>query len=193
MTQLGVVLNNPESQEKAYKHIRNHLSGKNISVYPWQKIIPELASYIKLDRGSNLIFQAILIFLILFTIFNTLLMSILERKKEFAVLLALGTQISYLKRQLLLESILLGLIGCLIGLAIGGLAAYALQIYGFDIRTIYDEGVNISGFAVSPVIHARLTSSLMLWLTGIILSATLVLSLISIRQATTIDIAETLR
>jgi len=193
MTQLGVVLKDPESQQKASKQIERYISDKKISVYPWQKIIPELASYIKLDRGSNLIFQAILIFLILFTIFNTILMSVLERKKEFAVLLALGTQTSYLKRQLLLESILLGLIGCLIGLTIGGLAAYALQIYGFDIRLIYDEGVSISGFAVSPIIHARLTSSLMFWLAAIVLTATLILSLISMRQATKIDIAETLR
>ena len=167
--------------------------GRNIAVYPWQKIIPELASYIKLDRGSNLIFQAILIFLILFTIFNTILMSVLERKREFAVLLALGTQTPFLKGQLLLESLLLGLIGCLAGLTIGGLAAYALQVYGFDIRLIYHEGVNISGFAVSPIIHARLTSSIMFWLGGIVLTATLFLSLISMRRTTKIDIAETLR
>lgn len=193
MTQLGVVLKDPDSQKRANQQIGKYALEEKVLAYPWQKIIPELASYIKLDRGSNLIFQAILIFLILFTIFNTILMSVLERKKEFAVLLALGTQTSYLKRQLLLESILLGLIGCLIGLTIGGLAAYALQIYGFDIRLIYDEGVSISGFAVSPIIHARLTSSLMFWLAAIVLTATLILSLISMRQATKIDIAETLR
>ena len=120
-------------------------------------------------------------------------MSVLERKREFAVLLALGTQTPFLKGQLLLESFLLGLIGCLAGLTIGGLAAYALQVYGFDIRLIYHEGVNISGFAVSPIIHARLTSSIMFWLGGIVLTATLFLSLISMRRTTKIDIAETLR
>ena len=193
MTQLGVVLKDPDLQNKAIRQIRSYVLGRNIAVYPWQKIIPELASYIKLDRGSNLIFQAILIFLILFTIFNTILMSVLERKREFAVLLALGTQTPFLKGQLLLESLLLGLIGCLAGLTIGGLAAYALQVYGFDIRLIYHEGVNISGFAVSPIIHARLTSSIMFWLGGIVLTATLFLSLISMRRTTKIDIAETLR
>ena len=192
-TQLGVVLSNPGAQKKVQSQIRAMIENAPISAHPWQKILPELASYIKLDRGSNLIFQAILMFLILFTIFNTILMSILERQKEFAVLLALGTHPNILKRQLLLESAFIGLIGCFLGLLVGGLAAYALQVWGFDIRKVYDEGMSISGFAVSPIMHARVTTSLFFWLGGVVLVATLLLSLIPMRRATNIDIARILR
>ncbi|MEE8320444.1 MAG: ABC transporter permease, partial [Gammaproteobacteria bacterium] len=95
-TQLGVVLNKPEALRKVQKEIKSMLKDRSISAHPWQEIMPELASYIKMDKGSNLIFQAILMFLILFTIFNTILMSILERQKEFAVLMAIGTKPSLL-------------------------------------------------------------------------------------------------
>jgi ABC-type lipoprotein release transport system permease subunit len=192
-TELGVILKNPEALKKVQKEIRSMIKQKKLSVYRWSEILPELASYIKLDKGSNLIFQAILIFLILFTIFNTILMSILERQKEFAVLMALGTKPSLLKRQLILESAFIGLLGCFVGLLVGGLAAYALQVWGFDIRKVVKQGMSISGFGVSPIMHARVTLSLFLWLGGIVLGATLLLSLIPMRRVSKIDIAETLR
>ena len=107
--------------------------------------------------------------------------------------MAIGTKPSLLKRQLLLESAFIGLIGCCFGLLVGGLAAYALQVWGFDIRKIVDESMNISGFAVSPIMHARLTPSLIIWLGGIVMGATLLLSLIPMRRVKKIDIAETLR
>jgi len=192
-TQLGVLLKKPETQKKALRQIRAMIEGNSAKAYPWQEIMPELASYIRVDKGSNIIFQFILMFLILFTIFNTILMSVLERQKEFAVLLAVGTKPGLLRRQLILESLFIGLIGTCMGLLIGGLASYALQVYGLDVTKIYGEGVSISGFAVSPIVHARITPSLLITVGGIVLGATLILSLIPMRRATKISIADTLR
>ena len=93
-------------------------------------MLPDVASYIKMDKGSNFVFQGILIFLILFTIFNTILMSVLERKREFAMLLALGTQPGKLRLQVLMESVFLGFIGCCLGMLLGGLASYLVNRYG---------------------------------------------------------------
>jgi len=192
-TQLGVILKNPGAQKKVLKQIRRLDQSGSFSAYPWQDIMPELASYIKLDRGSNLVLQAILLFLILFTIFNTILMSVLERSKEFAVLKALGTEPYQVRVQLLLESAFLGLVGCLIGLFVGGLVSYALQVRGLDITKFYSAGATISGFAVSPIVHARLTLSMLLWLIGIVMGATLIISLIPMRRAINVPVADTLR
>ncbi|MBW2324061.1 MAG: ABC transporter permease, partial [Deltaproteobacteria bacterium] len=192
-TQLGVVLKKASAQRKVIKWIQPIARENSFSVYPWQNVMPELASYIKLDRGSNLILQAILLFLILFTIFNTISMSVLERNKEFAVLKAIGTQSFHMRAQLILESVFIGLIGCFLGLLVGGLASYALQIWGFDITSLYSDEISISGFAVSPIIHAKLSGSMLFWLVGIVMGATLLLSLIPMRRATNVNIAETLR
>ncbi|MGD8371862.1 MAG: ABC transporter permease, partial [Syntrophobacterales bacterium] len=110
VSQLGVILRVPEAQESVLSEIQLLAAQDDIAVLPWQTVIPEIASYIKLDKGSNLIFQAILVFLILFTILNTILMSVLEREREFAILLALGTKPDQLRLQILLESFYLGLI-----------------------------------------------------------------------------------
>jgi len=192
-TQLGVVLRIPEAQEVILREARLMVAEQDIAVLPWQEVIPEIASYIKLDKGSNLIFQAILVFLILFTIFNTILMSVLEREREFAVLLALGTKPVQLRLQILMESAYLGLIGCALGLLVGGLAAWAAQVWGIDLRSLLEEGFTISGFAVSAKMHARVTTGLLLGTAGLVFGATLILSLIPMRHATRLSIVDQLR
>ena len=169
------------------------VNGQSIKGYPWQEILPELASYIKIDRGSNLIFQGILIFLILFTIFNTIFMSVIERQREFAVMMALGTEPSELKMQVLVETAFIGLIGCVFGLLLGGSGAYFVQIYGWDISSFLKEGISVSGFAISTDMHAKVTASLLMWLGGIVFGATMLLSLIPMRRATHVAIADVLR
>ncbi|UCG11754.1 MAG: ABC transporter permease [Deltaproteobacteria bacterium] len=193
VTQMGVVLRRPETQQYALQTIKGIVPDPTVAVLPWQEVIPEISSYIKLDRGSNLIFQALLIFLILFTIFNTLLMSVLERQREFAVLLALGTKPGQLRLQLLLESAFLGLMGCTIGLILGGLVSWAVQVWGIDLQSLLEEGFTISGFAVSAKMHARVTPDLLLNTTGLVLGATLFLSLIPMLRATRVSIVDQLR
>ena len=193
VSQLGVILRVPEAQEHVLHEVQLLAAQEDIAVLPWQKVVPEIASYIKLDKGSNLIFQAILIFLILFTIFNTILMSVLEREREFAVLLALGTKPDQLRLQILMESFYLGLIGCALGLLLGGLAAWIVQVWGIDLKSFLEEGFTISGFAVSTKMHARVTPGLLFGTTGLVLVATLVLSLIPMRRATRLSIVEQLR
>ena len=192
-TQLGVVLRIPEAQESILREVRLMIAEQDIAVLPWQEVIPEIASYIKLDKGSNWIFQAILVFLILFTIFNTILMSVLEREREFAVLLALGTKPVQLRLQILMESAYLGLIGCGLGLLVGGLAAWAAQVWGIDLRSLLEEGFTISGFAVSAKMHARVTTGLLLGTAGLVFGATLILSLIPMHRATRLSIVDQLR
>jgi len=192
-TQLGVVLRIPQAQESVLQKTRLMVAEQDIAVLPWQEVIPEIASYIKLDKGSNLIFQAILVFLILFTIFNTILMSVLERQREFAVLLALGTKPVLLRLQILMESVYLGLIGCALGLLVGGLAAWAVQVWGIDLRSLLEEGFTISGFAVSTKMHARVTIGLLLGTAGLVFAATLILSLIPMHRATRLSIVDQLR
>lgn len=191
-TQVGLLLDKPGAMERTIRQARPFLA-QGLEVYPWPDIIPEVAAYIKLDGGSNKVFQAILLFLILFTIFNTILMSVLERGREFAVLLALGTRPWLMRLQLMCEAALIGLLGCVFGALVGGSLSYLLQVKGFDIRHLYSGEVAISGFAINPVIHSRLTPQLVITLSLIVIGATLVLSLIPMRRATNIDIADTLR
>lgn len=192
-TQLGVILKRPGDQRSVIDLITPMVTGKDVAVLPWQSILPEVASFIRLRRTSNGVFQGLLFVIILFTILNTLLMSVIEREREFAVLLALGTPARQLKGQLFVESACIGCLACVVGLALGVSLALAMQIWGLDIGALMPKGVTISGFAVSTTIYASLTPPILYWIGGIVLGATLLLSLIPMRRITQVRIAETLR
>jgi ABC-type lipoprotein release transport system permease subunit len=193
VTQIGLVLHDPDDQATVLAAARRTLAGTGLAARPWQEVLPELAAFIRLDRASDWTFQGLLITIVLFTIFNTLLMSVLERRREFAVLLAIGTTPRQLAGQVLVESVLLALLGVAAGLAFGGAVAGWVQVYGLDLRLFLEEGMTISGLAVSDRLYARVTVRVLATLGGLVLGATLVLALAPMRRAARLEVAEALR
>ncbi len=191
-TQVGVVVDKASIRDQVMRKYMT-MAPKGVAVLPWEKVMPELETYIRLDRGSNRVLQGIIIFLCLFTIFNTIVMSVLERTREFAVMLSLGTSTGRVRGQILIESALLALLGVLVGLAIGGAFAGYLQIYGLDMSSLVGDEMDVSGFAVNTMVHPRLSWSLVTALGGSIFGATLLISLIAIRRIQQIDLASVLR
>jgi ABC-type lipoprotein release transport system permease subunit len=192
-TQLGVVVRNPDSQAEVLGKVKGLAGGKSVDVLPWEEVMPDLATYIEIDGGSNYVFQGIIIFLIMFTIFNTILMSVLERKREFAVVLALGTPPRKLRSQIILETAMIGLLGVVLGLVLGGGVTAATIPGGIDISALYEGGVSVSGFAIEPIIRPKLTWELLAWLGGLVFGATMLLGLYPMRKSTKIELADLLR
>ena len=192
-TQVGVVLVDPEARPAAMAAAAGLSSPGATVMLPWEDVLPDLAAYIRLDGGSNIIFQGILIFLSLFTIFNTILMSVLERKREFAVVLALGTPVTRLRAQILTESAILGLLGSIVGLAVGGLPAYHFELNGWDISSWFEEGMTVSGLAVDTTVFFHLTGELMLGLGGLVFAATMLTALFTVGRISAIKVADVLR
>jgi ABC-type lipoprotein release transport system permease subunit len=192
VTQLGIVVADPENRDQVLAQART-LVGDNVAVLPWEEVMPEVAAYIRLDGGSNLIFQGILLFLSLFTIFNTILMSVLERTREFAVQLALGVSPWRIRAQVLVESTLIGLLGGAVGLTTGGLLGYYFEVYGLDISKLYGEGLTVSGVAIDSQIYGKVTAELLVVLGVVVVTATILVSLISMRRISRISVATVLR
>ena len=68
----------------------------------------------------SLLLYFVLVSVVAFIILNTLLMSVLERTREFGTLLALGMRSQSIGAMVWLELLGLAVGGCLLGLAIGG-------------------------------------------------------------------------
>lgn len=194
-TQLGVVLDDADRVRRDAARVRAIAgdSGQTLAVRPWQEELPELAAFIRIDRTSDFVFHALLLALVLFTIFNTLLMSVLEREREFAVLLAIGTSPADVRGQVLLESAYIGVLGCVLGLVVGGTGAGLVQVYGLDLTRFYHQGLTISGLAVSTTLHARVTARSLGLLGGTVFVATVLLGLWPMRRAARVPVADLLR
>ncbi len=80
-----------------------------------------------------------------FIILNTFLMSVSERRRQLALLRALGTTRAQLTRLLLRESLVLGMVGTVLGLGIGIGAAHGM-LAGMELFL----GVTLSGLKYDP-------------------------------------------
>lgn len=92
---------------------------QSLEVHTWKEIMPDLAQFIFLDDAGMYVMLVILVVVVAFGIFNTILMSVLERQREFGVLLALGLRPRALFRLVFVESLLLAGVGLSIGLVAG--------------------------------------------------------------------------
>jgi putative ABC transport system permease protein len=87
----------------------------------WDDLQPGLKQAIQADMSSSFFMYFVLVILVSFSVLNTQLMSVLERTREFGIVMALGLKPSRLGRLVLLETALMGLIGTALGVIAGGI------------------------------------------------------------------------
>ncbi len=102
----------------------------NLALQDWGSLEPELRDSITLKYFTSSLFYITLVVVVTFIILNTLLMSVLERTREFGVLLAIGMRPSLIGGMVWLELVVLALTGAAIGIAIGVGAATWFEIHG---------------------------------------------------------------
>ena len=184
VNRVGLVLKDPQRLEEIAALVVGRVSSATVRVRRWEESLPDLASFIRVDRGVNLIFNLMLCLTILMSVFNTFWMAVLERGREFAVLLALGTPARYLRAQVFLENVWMALLGCLCGLALGGGVSYIVQLHGIDVSGLMPPGgTSVSGFALEPTIHTLVQPQKLLWLGAGMFLATLLLGLYPVSRA----------
>jgi putative ABC transport system permease protein len=88
---------------------------------------------------------AMAILIALFGIANTLGLSILERRREIGLLRAVGMGRRQVKRMIRWESVIIAVLGALMGIAIGAFFGWSLQ------RSLVPQGVNVLVFPVGQL------------------------------------------
>ena len=116
-------------------------------------------------------FYATLVLVVAFIILNTLLMSVLERTREFGMLMALGMRPGQIGAMVWLELIVLAVLGCAIGIAIGGGITLWLQTVGIDFSGL---GPVLAQYGLPPRLYPALTPLTALAGPGAILIAILI-------------------
>lgn len=99
----------------------------------WTELLPGLQQSIELDMASGWLFYLSLVLVVTFTILNTFLMSVLERTREFGVMLALGITPFRLGALIALEAVLLTLLGIAGGVAVGCSLLWYFGVHGFTV------------------------------------------------------------
>ena len=123
----------PEIKRAVAANIKSIDKKHKLVVVDWMELMPGLLQGIQMDLVSGLIFWFILVVVVAFSILNTFLMAILERTREFGVLMAIGTTPGRLTRLLLIESTAITMLGIGIGIIVGCLITWYFQVHGIVI------------------------------------------------------------
>ena len=104
--------------------------GTKLTCLSWDELNPGLIQSIQMDLGGGLIFYAILLVMVAFSIMNTFVMAVFERTRELGTLMAIGSSPGRLSKMLILESGFLTLCGIALGVFAGCLLTVWLSHTG---------------------------------------------------------------
>ncbi|MBN2061909.1 MAG: ABC transporter permease [Deltaproteobacteria bacterium] len=155
-TLIAVIINDQRHAEKMSEKIDKIVGNPEIEVLSWKKSQPDLAGIISMDRSSNYIIQVLIGLLIAAGILNTLLMGVLERTREFGVMMAVGMSPGTLFRLIITESFWLAVLGLLAGIIITTPWYAYLYNVGIDFSAAIGGESSAGGVLIDPVLKIRI-------------------------------------
>jgi len=121
--------------------VKNH---PDLLVETWKQLAPELEFTYEMLILELEIFLGIILAALLFGITNTMLMSVMDRVREFGVLMAVGMKRIRVFLLILIETFILSVFGGIIGITLGALTIWYFSDKGIDL-SIFAEGLNAWG------------------------------------------------
>lgn len=106
--------------------------GDGHEVLDWTRLLPSVVQSVAFHEVTGYVLLLVLFVVVAVGITNTVLMAVMERTREFGVMMALGTSRAQLTRLVFYEACALGLAGLLLGTAAG------LALVGYYARTGMD-------------------------------------------------------
>jgi putative ABC transport system permease protein len=119
--------------ETLQPRIESLLAARNkLEVIHWDRLHPGLKQAIQADMTSAWFMYIVLIVLVAFSVLNTQLMSVLERTREFGVMMALGLKPGKMSRLVMTETALMASLGLALGILVGFVITWYLSRVGFS-------------------------------------------------------------
>jgi putative ABC transport system permease protein len=131
-TGVAVRLNDRTALDAVGMRLRTRL-GNAYEVVGWPTLLPEVANVTRFHIGVGYVIVAIFFVVVAAGVANPVLMAMLERTREFGILLSLGMSPARLLMLVLWEAALLGIIGTIIGNVVGVLTSLYFGQVGIDL------------------------------------------------------------
>jgi putative ABC transport system permease protein len=125
-----ILLNTTEDTEAVLQALRDRFQRAQLQFVPWLDLADFYKKTVLLFSRQVGIVRLVIALIIVLSISNTLVMSVLERTGEIGTLMALGLRRRKILQLFAAEGILLGLIGGTLGLLIGLALAHVLSAIG---------------------------------------------------------------
>lgn len=143
LTSISIMSDKSSNLESLKQSLQESIDTDAFEIMSWKEMMPEIDQFIEADSTGHYIIIGILYFIISFGLFGTLLMMIFERKHELGILIAIGMKRRLLAMVLLLESIMISLLGCAMGITAGILlvkwfTVHPIHLTG-ELKEVYED------------------------------------------------------
>lgn len=129
--------------------------GEDATVLTWDELQPEIQAFVAMKIGGGRVFEVVIGLLVAAGIFSTIFMSVLERTREFGIMIAIGYAPRQIFNLVMLESVFLAALGLFFAVLVtAGPYAY-LHGTGIDMTEVYAQqgGIDIGGVGMDPVLR----------------------------------------
>ena len=124
LTSISIMLSDPDKMFRTRDELVA-ISPENLEVMVWKEMLVELVQGIEGDNISSLFMLGILYMVVGFGILGTILMTTMERKREFGIMVAVGMRRYKLAIIVFLETLIISFIGIIAGV----MASFPLILY----------------------------------------------------------------
>jgi len=161
-------------------------------VLTWGEISPEFHGHLQQDKAAARVVSLVILLIVTLGVASAQLAAVLERRREFAVLAALGMSGSRMMRVVVLEALALAGGSAAIGMALGLPLVWYLATVGLDFRNYLGQ-YSFQGVVIDPVIYGDLGVWIVWYVAVVALGATLLASIYPAWFAVRTDPATALR
>jgi len=126
----------PEVTER----IREGLNDANLEIAPWQEFARSFYVAMEADKKGSWVMLFIVIMIVAIGVLNTVLMTVLERTREYGVLRAVGTRPPQIFKLVIIEVSLMAIISIIIGLILSLVINYYFSVHGVPMPMSFTYG-----------------------------------------------------
>jgi len=192
-TQVALFLGDNRDSEDVARRLGVELEPE-IAVRTWSEVQAELAGFIAMKVSGTEMFELILLVLVAAGIFNTLFVSVMERLREFGIMMAIGFSPGTLFRLVMWESLWLGLMGLVAAVLLTAGPYYYFNVHGIDMTAMVSKGgAEVAGVAVDPMMRVAIFPEHAVMIAAAVLLTTLVSGLYPAWRAGRVEPVETIR
>jgi len=151
ITEVVLSTTNFRNATRASKALYTDLNDDRYEVLSWEEMMPELKQLIILDNISGIFYLIFILIIVGIEIFNTTMMSVVERTREFGILQSIGMKPKQIGGLIFMESFLKMVISLTVGFLLSVLVVFVLTQNPLPLPDGLKEAYADYGFVIDEI------------------------------------------